>query len=82
MVLGTLYLHLLHQVGKHDNGGTVVVPDEPPKVSHGVGEGTLRGDVLVLVVVTLEGGAKSTDSLCSLGLCIAMYFYPARMRRG
>ena len=58
----TLYLHLLHQVGEHDDGGTVLVPDQPPEVSHGVREGTLRRDVLIAVVVALESGVHTMDS--------------------
>lgn len=52
-VLGALHFHLLHQVGEHDDRGNVVVPDEPPEVTHCVGEGALASYVLLLTVITL-----------------------------
>ena len=48
-----LYLHLLHEVGEHHNGAHVVVPDESPEVSHCVGQGTLRCNVLIATIEAL-----------------------------
>ena len=52
-VLGTLDLHLLHQVGQHHHRGDVVVPDHAPEVADGVREWTLSGNVLFLTIVSL-----------------------------
>ena len=52
-VLGALHFHLLHQVGEHDDRGNVIVPDQSPKVTHCVGEGSLGSYVLLLTVIPL-----------------------------
>ena len=49
----TPYLASFHQVGQHDNGGRVLLPDHPPEVIHRLLQGALRSDVLLGIVVAL-----------------------------
>ena len=52
-VLVALHFHFLHDVSQHHHRGDVVVPDEPPEVSHSVWQRALCRYVLLLSVVAL-----------------------------
>lgn len=47
------YFHLLNKVGEHDNSAHIVVPDEPPEVSHCVWQGALCSYILITPIVAL-----------------------------
>ena len=53
-ILVTLDHPVLHGVRHHDDDVDVLLPDHPPEVGGGVGKGTLRGNVLILVSVALQ----------------------------
>ena len=46
----TTYAAVLDERGGHDNDGDIFLPDHPPKVGQSVCGGTLRRDVLLLLV--------------------------------
>ena len=78
----TQYLHLLYKVGEHDNGSSIVVPDESPEVSHGVRERTLCCNVLIATIVTLRIWRESMCEMCGVwremcegDVCEVRYLY-------
>ena len=48
------YLAQLHEISEHDNCGSVLFPDHPPKVHHRLLQRSLRCYVLLLTVVALR----------------------------
>ena len=44
----------LPELGEHDHDGGVMLPEHPPEVLHGLGEGALGGDVGVPVAVAVD----------------------------
>ena len=50
----TLYLAKLHKISQHDNSDRVLLPDHPPKIIHGLIQGTLSCYVLPGISVALQ----------------------------
>lgn len=48
MAQGPYLVHLL-DVGDHDNDGCVLLPHHAPEVGHSADDGSLRGDVYLLL---------------------------------
>ena len=59
----TTYFHLLSEVGEHDYGEHIVIPDEPPEVFHCVWKRALRCNVLLTPVVALQPYQQSGKGL-------------------
>ena len=49
------YPALLNEVGEHDDAATLLLPDHPPEVVSGIGQGTLRSNVRIPELITLQG---------------------------
>ena len=47
------HFHLLSEVGEHDDGEHIVVPDKSPEVAHSVRQSPLGGNVLIVPIVPL-----------------------------
>ena len=49
-----MYPAFLHEVGEHDDAARVSLPDQPPEVIGGVGQGALSGNVGTLPLISLN----------------------------
>ena len=68
-------LHLLNEVGEHDNGVCIAVPHKPPEVSHCVRQWALGSYVLVAVIVALESVSTGKCTMIITTLCSYKHQY-------